>query len=433
GHTMMIALVHWPKDRYAVAANLLLPALAGAALFELWRWIVPHDNGRERQAGAGSRVIGAGLALVIFILMVEALFRTVGVDFDQNKRAAAAVPIFYRQPSRPTGSIFFHRAGPAVWKGPVLKDGPEVEIHYDAAGFRNSPELADWEVVVVGDGFVEAGYLPDDRLFTSELSRRSGLRVKNLGTGSTGLLTHIHYLETWGVAPSTRHAVLVFNEGNDLNDLRTETSRLRRFQETGRREVLRAPLPQSSLLRATYRSLERLRASPPIHESSLIPQSANADLVLPGADNPRRVRVFQRIPSREHLPYGMTELLDQGIGQWAQTARDLGLEPWLLYMPSKHRLLFPFIRYDQDVPEPIRNWRPTNLPDLVRTIAEDHGVGFLNPGPRLARASSQGKMVYNPIDVYLSAEGSRQVGRFLASRFAPKKADSATEANHDPP
>ena len=129
------------------------------------------------------------------------------------------------------------------------------------------------------------------------------------------------------------------------------------------------------------------------------------------------MRIFQRVPGRRHLPVRWIERLDESMRRWAETARALGLEPWLLYMPSKHRILRPYLRYDADVADPIRIWRPTDLPDLVEGIAVAHGIGFLDPGPRLARATANGIPVYNPIDIHLSEAGSRLVGRFLATRL----------------
>lgn len=424
GHTVMIALVHWPKDRYAVAANLLLPAVAGAGLVELWRWILPPGDGLRRRSGVKARIVSTGFVLVLCILMAETFFRIVDFDFDRQERHRVRIPIFYREPSVPTGPGFFHRAGPATWNGPVLRGGDDVEVRYDGDGFRNPPDLEDWEIVVVGDGFVESGYLQYDKIFTSRLGRRSGLRVKNLGVGSTGTLTHIHYLETWGRSVSTRHAVLVFNEGNDLKDLPREAGRLFSFQESGRREN-RSIIAQSSLLRAIYRSLARLVGDVPRERAVSVPPDANADLVLPGQSEARRVRIFQRIPGRRHLPASRVEQLDEVMRRWAESARALGLEPWLLYIPCKHRILFPYLRYDADVPEPIRIWKPTDLPGLVRSLADAHGIGFLDPGPRLARATANGKLVYNPIDVHLSEVGSRQVGRFLATQLGEARSPRA--------
>lgn len=56
GHTLVIILIHWPKDRYAVAANLLLPSILAAGLFEIWRRILtPAPAAGRSDPGVGGR------------------------------------------------------------------------------------------------------------------------------------------------------------------------------------------------------------------------------------------------------------------------------------------------------------------------------------------------------------------------------------------
>jgi hypothetical protein len=79
------------------------------------------------------------------------------------------------------------------------------------------------------------------------------------------------------------------------------------------------------------------------------------------------------------------------------------------------------LRYDADVPEAVRSWRPTDLPDVVRQSVAANGIGFLNPGPRLAKAVAAGTMVYDPIDATLDETGSRFLGRLLAARLTARE------------
>ena len=418
GHSLIVALVHWPKDRYATAANLLLPAALAAGLFELWRWILPPRTVLPTSPGPGrtARLLATGLAMVLGLAMAEIVFRLTAFDFARQEQKIARIRISERWPTVATGEVFFRRPGPAVWKGTAPIDGSEVEIRYDADGFRNPPQLEDWGVVVVGDGFVEAGRLPQEKLFTSELARRLGLGVKNLGVNFTGTLTQIHYLETWGKSASTQHAVLVFNEGDDLDDLRREAGELYRFESSGRRGYRRIE-PQSSLLRALLgRPTRSTRAL--LDAGAGATRRANADLMLPGVEQPVRVRISQRVPGPRSLPQERIEQLDEVLRRWVESARRLGLEPWVVYMPCKHRILDPYLRFDDDVEAALRDWNPTALPVLVERIARAHGAGFIDAGPRLARATARGGLVYHPIDIHLTETGSAQVGRLLAARLA---------------
>ena len=165
---------------------------------------------------------------VLSILLLEAGFRYTGIGLKVDQEAWHAVPVFYRQPMKPCGKVFFHRTGPETWNGQVIfervrqlgikpnpysKETP-VTAAYDAQGFRNPVNLVDWDVALAGDSFTELGYLPDEALFTSVMARQAQLRVKNLGVSHTGPLTQLEYLKHFGHSESTRDWLIAFFEGN---------------------------------------------------------------------------------------------------------------------------------------------------------------------------------------------------------------------------
>ena len=122
------------------------------------------------------------------------------------------------------GDAYYRRDGPQIWKGRVIhqmltwaghddlallyEDEPSITASYDRDGFRNPEGLSDWQVVVVGDSFVELGYMGDGDLFTTGLAQRLGVRVRNLGVAETGALTHIACLESVGKAKSGTHSAV---------------------------------------------------------------------------------------------------------------------------------------------------------------------------------------------------------------------------------
>ena len=166
---------------------------------------------------------------LLLLLSFEAGFRLVGYDFQRSREAFEAVPICYRQAIVPLAPVYFRRPGPDRWHGkPMsvyfrsqggLPEESDVTITYDSEGFRNPDHLADWDIVVVGDSFVELGFLPFEELFTTHLGESLNKSVKNLGVSYEGTFTEIAYLERYGKSPSTKHAILVFFEGNDLFDI----------------------------------------------------------------------------------------------------------------------------------------------------------------------------------------------------------------------
>ena len=201
------------------------------------------------------------VALVAFATawgMAEITFRLFGYDFDRVIQKLERVLIFYRDPSEPFGEGWYKRSGNQSWTGQPIRtqmielsypkdwyaDEPVITVEYDADGFRNPSNMRDWFLVVVGDSFTELGNLPQSALFTTILSQHLGKPVRNLGVSRTGTYTQIAYLRKFGKAPSTRHAVCVFFEGNDPVDVVNELKILHKIRE-GKSSMTTCLLPMS--------------------------------------------------------------------------------------------------------------------------------------------------------------------------------------------
>lgn len=363
------------------------------------------------------------VSTVLTVLAIEGLFRVIGFDFEAGReRAFMAYPICYRQPRKPLGDVFFHRYGPATWTGQVLATGlrndgglgeayvdePEVTITYDAEGFRNPDTLAHWTLVVVGDSFVEQGYLPYEDLFTTQLGRLLGVPVKNAGAGYSGPLSYVAYLQHFGAAPGARHAVMIFFEGNDLIDLERETQWTHLFAATGKREY-RDFKKQPSFLRAGYRFLARRMRGEHLHKRFFRNAYFAAD------DGEVAVSVSYTPPAADAVSPSARHGLGRALAAWAATADTLGMKPWLVYMPCKRRVLHERLRFIDETPQDFVDWRPTDLPAWVKQQAETHGIGFIDVTPVLLRETRQGRLTYNPIwDTHLNRRGSALVAEVLA-------------------
>ncbi|MGC8990233.1 MAG: hypothetical protein ACP5MD_08950, partial [Verrucomicrobiia bacterium] len=183
--------LHWGWARKPLAAIGLIFLLSGILIR------------KTHAARITSPVCIAWSSLLIALAIGEAAFRIARYDFRRQEVRWRSCPPYYRQPMLPSGKVFFRRAGPEQWTGPVIKTYLElagcdptpyaseepITVKYDRFGFRNEIELRDWEVAVAGDSFTELGHLPYHQLFTTMLARRLNLRVLNLGVGNTGPLT----------------------------------------------------------------------------------------------------------------------------------------------------------------------------------------------------------------------------------------------------
>jgi hypothetical protein len=406
--------VHWRQ--------LQSPLLASGAVVVLLAALRPPP--RVARVLRGLCVVTIGL--IVGVAAVEVFFRAVRFDFRRPAALWQQTPPFFRKPTVPTGTVFFQRDGPLEWTGPVTRrvlevlkldatayaDEPVITVRYDELGFRNEPRPAAWEIVIAGDSFTELGHLPFTELFTTRLAQALGRRVLNLGVGNTGPLTHLSYLEDYGVSPATREAMLVFFEGNDLADLAYERGAELRFRATGKRP-LREFHPQTSFLRAVGERIRTgdLRAPrrPPPVDGYFLARTGRVAVTLGPPP-----------PGRADLTPATVEALESCFSRFAAWGRRHGIRTWLAYMPGKQRVWHTRLEFAPDAPDTIANWSPTDLPAAIADLCARHGTRFVDLTPALvADTQAHGGLVFNHLyDSHLNARGSRVVAQALARFFS---------------
>jgi hypothetical protein len=367
------------------------------------------------------------VALFASVALAEACFRVLDFELARPERAWRQIAPYYRQPTVPLGEVFFRRQGPEVWTGQVINtqmrryrvspnpyvSEPVITVRYDSLGFRAVGDPHDWEIVVAGDSFTELGYLPDEQLFTTLLGQRLNARVRNLGVSQTGPLAQLSYLQHFGVAPATKHAIVVFFEGNDLWDVRAEYEQLEHWRRTGERERRTVAGP-SSLIRLLDATIQAYRTPP-------IGPSASIQAYFAGRDGELPVTLTYEPASAADVKADATLMraLEQfftGYGEWG---REHGIQTWLAFMPTKLRAAHGHLRFAGEGDEPFARWTPTDLPELIARFAASHGIDFMDLTPAIASAKdSTGEFLYNTIyDTHLNEAGSSVVAEALAERI----------------
>lgn len=409
--------------------QLLQPVLLGIGLLLLALAVVPRPKILTRLS---FDLCLALLGLAVAITLIEAGARWLGFDFRGLDAARRRLPPFYQKPMVPTGEAFFRRPGPFAWRGQVIRtcletlhwpaddyrNEPVITVRYDAFGFRNEPRPAEWEVAVAGDSFTELGYLPYEQLFTTRLGEHTGWRVLNLGVSHTGPLTHLHYLATYGLSPATRHTVIVFYEGNDLDDLDRESHTLALARAQGRYEPEEFK-PQPSFLGALADWIGRPDPPSP-------PETLFTDALWSGPAGEVALTFENTAPASVSLDPGTIEAFAQFLARYADLGRARAVRVWLAYMPCKVRVVHGQVRLTAEGETNLSGWEPTDLPAFVARQCTDAGVGFLDLTPALvATLVEDQQLPYNPrYDSHLNAHGAEVVSRALAAALAPAHSHS---------
>jgi hypothetical protein len=358
------------------------------------------------------------LSMIFALGIGEYFFRAIGFNFNPTR---SATPIFCTGPTLHDGDGILRRPGPASWRGRPLSsliqgyvggemaypDEQVVEISYDRLGFRNPVDLNDWEVVVTGDSFVESGYLAYEGIFTSLAARRLGIAIKNLGVSGTGPIFQTAYVRKYGKAPSTRHAVHCFYDGNDMMDLTREAQTTNYVLRTGH------PMGggnQSSLFVALC---ERLRPIQHGVAPTLGPDRVPNAVLVVGAR--AHAATIGALPPRwDDFSKERQELLVAALAEWKRTAHSFGLQAWVVLIPHRHRVLHRYLRASE-TNRPLPVWQPNDFGTPMARICADLGIRFIDTQPRLQGEMDAGQIPYNLFgDGHLSAYGSQVVAGVLA-------------------
>lgn len=378
-----------------------------------------------------ARVLAADITLILFAALfvwaiLEISFRVIDFDFDQQDEAFHQLPPFFRQPSIPVGPVFFRRPGPETWTGQVLYQGlkwsgglddayhsePPVTVSYDGQGFRNPENLTDWDIVVVGDSFVELGFLPYEDLFTTRLGKLLNLHVKNLGVSDSGLLTYNYLLNEYGKAEHARVALMVFYEGNDINDLMNERDALMSYQTSGKR-AYRTISKQSSFTLAVQRKLSGW--VPPSQNRPQIFQ--NAYFTSPAGEIP--ITVSASAPGKGDLSDDQKTALANALADWARIARGMGMSPGLVYMPAKRRVLDGHLRLTPRALSDGVQLPPSNLPTYIKELCDQSQIKFIDVTPSIAVETAKGTLTYNAIwDTHVNRVGAEIVAQTIADALS---------------
>ncbi|MCE9520507.1 MAG: hypothetical protein K8R87_13250 [Verrucomicrobia bacterium] len=409
---------------YHNAPHLRTPGYICAGLAALLLLTAEFTEGWLHRMQRAVSIIAINTAIIFGL--AEVVCRVARVDFNVIlglKEKNEGFPIFFRLPDQPVGEVFFTRKGPASWTGkpltvmlqnhrgndPAYLDEKEITISYDKDGFRNPDDLKDWDIAITGDSFTESGYLPYEDLYSTQLGKLLGKRVKNLGVSDTGNFSQAAYLRAYGLAPSCRTAVLAFFEGNDLDDNIEEMRELQEYHATGERPC-REIGRESSLLKTLYRFARDIRKIN-FSQRSYVNAIYNAN----GKEIP--ITIADAPPAPDRMSAVQRKSLQSALQTWATSCKESGVEPLLLYIPCKRRVFHGYLKPGRDYPEPA--WQLNDLPAYVAREATSLGIRCVDSTPALTELAAKGVLTYNAIyDTHLNREGHRVVAEVLAKALA---------------
>lgn len=284
---------------------------------------------------------------------------------------------------------------------------------YDRRGYRNSTDLDQASVVLLGDSFVEGWFVNEPETVAKLLETELKRPVANLGVAGYGTKQELLVLQREGLRLRPTLIAWFFFEGNDLyEDFRFErTLRSLAMDQAadfipGQPVIQERSWPERSW---TGNLLRLLRA----WSHPYFPNQAPYFGQLSGPGLGRTPIYF--------APYASVPWSDWHAERWRQTqicladgaryCREKGVRLLVCYVPTKFRVCRPFVEIAAQ--SPCAKWTLWTLPEEFAAFCIAAGIPCLDLTGPLRESVRTGGMPYPPQDSHWGPEGHRLVARVL--------------------
>lgn len=377
----------------------------------------PPRKGRSRRA---ARILAAASAIVAASGLFELPALLGLVDYRNVFRTPG--PAWLRPGNVPDPELLYARRGHRTLRLRVHgneadPDAPgrrrvyEVALRYDRDGFRNPDDLAEADLVVVGDSFIEGVHVPDRDLVTTRLAEALRRPVANLGRSGYGPQQEGHVLRRFGLPLRPRACVWAFYEGNDLGEAdlyEAHRQILKRALRGGPAVAFdRSFLKNAALYLArswpigprpgptTTPLLGRFR----VRSGATVTLSfASPDQVLQGPDGTSRA---------DSLGFDRARA---ALDEASRLCASRGIALTVVFIPSKYRVYRDYCTFDRG--PPAVDDLPGALADAVAALGPE--IRFLDLTPTFRAEAARGALLYLPDDTHWSAEGHRLAASAIA-------------------
>jgi lysophospholipase L1-like esterase len=378
-------------------------ALVGAAV---------QASARPRQALLRGTALALGLLVALSLLELAAATRLAHWELffhwvrDEVQHYVADPDLGFRhtpsvrQSGRPRSDI--ERA----WGLPASRPD-RITITYDRRGYRNPAELDRADIVLIGDSFVEGGYVSDHQVVSSLLQAGLARPVANLGVAGYGPAQELIVLNRDAMPLQPRAVIWFFFEGNDLYNDNLFESVVRVSREVGAIPWTdRHGWWRRSFVRNAHAQL-RLMLYP------LVPShSPHFGIVSIGPHRGQKILFAPEAAVRwTQFEHDRWDRAQHSLREAARTARERDVNLLLVYVPMKFRVYRDFTELPPG--SELRDWTLWPLPDLFAQFCLTEELACLDLTELLRDSVRAGEMPYALTDSHWSPEGHQLIARAL--------------------
>ena len=320
---------------------------------------------------------------------------------------------------------------------------PAIPYHatYTPEGFRENSSSPPFEVVLIGDSYVEIGET-DQQTLSEQLTLVSGSRTFNLGREWYGPFQYLELFKRYAPRLKPRYAVLCFFDGNDIED----TKQYLRWQKGNSyytfvlstnyvgRYFMAFRDSYEFLLNQAERFVDRRWSTTPTtagtEERQPVPKQGEGrssdlhpDLGLVTLRDrllPMRFRYWnQPLATGQLLESEEWQAVGQVLKDLQQLATEHGIVPVTLFIPTKVEVYGALHsprsghHFLQRISEQVRF--ENNSHDAFLAIAEQAGILTVDLLPAFRSLAREGKVLYYPFDTHWNPLGRRTAAEILAA------------------
>ncbi len=309
----------------------------------------------------------------------------------------------------------------------------------DADGFRNSRPAKLWDVIAIGDSYLEDGTGEADTFPKRLENKLPGLTVANLGVGGYGPIQYLEVLKRYGIKKHPEYALFSFFEGNDIQDIRVYL-RWRKGEAVGAYKSIYDSLSSQTLFRryavaaAQTAAYVKERAG---KEIWLAVQAALATIdagrgngrpihpdlaVLKMGNNYHTVLlsgVFWDTRSTDDmLKTEEWQVLKKILDEFRDVCAENKIIPIIVYIPTNVHI---YAEYSTE--QSGRNWRRMrdeqiaaqgDTESAMRHLSQELNIDLISLTPVFKLAAEQGRLLYYPFDSHWNSDGKELAASFVA-------------------
>ncbi len=282
------------------------------------------------------------------------------------------------------------------------------EARYDANGFRNSGNLQQADIAVIGDSFIEAMLTREEATLPAQLGAILGRSVVNLGQLWYGPQQEAEVFRRFALPLRPKVIVWVVFEGNDFTDFYRYQELKAIYPELERRtkSFFRRSFTRNAALAVSRLMKGAPRLAPAIHATCDSVSGAPLSLYFYEDHTEFDPRTQVAVTETANLIRRSAELL-----RASSTALVIA------YAPAKIRVYRPYCTFDRGLTYPLEIRQEQAQAFATAIAAIGSPVTFLDLTPSLQAAAQRVGVPYFPDDTHWTELGHHTVAEAIAQHI----------------